>query len=117
MKNPGQPEQLQYRPVHAGHRHDPGGNQGKELADRELITYTIMRLAVIPAVILVPCLLLKLPDLVTGVSVLLAGMPAGATTSILASKYHCDEKFGTKLVVFSTAFSLITIPVWSMLLT
>ena len=89
----------------------------KELADRELITYTIMRLVVIPAVILIPCYLLKLPELVTGVSVLLAGMPAGATTSILASKYHCDEKFATKLVVFSTAFSLISIPLWSMLLT
>lgn len=54
--------------------------------------------------------------LVTGVSVLLAAMPAGATTSILASKYDSDPEFATKLVVFSTLISMITTPVWSVLL-
>ncbi|MDY5496649.1 MAG: AEC family transporter, partial [Anaerobutyricum sp.] len=54
--------------------------------------------------------------LVTGVSVILAAMPAGATTSILASKYECDGEFAVKLVVFSTAVSLLTTPLWSMFL-
>ncbi len=44
-------------------------------------------------------------------------MPAGATTSILASKYGCDEIFATKLVVASTILSMVTIPVWNIILT
>ena len=55
-------------------------------------------------------------SLVMGVSVILAAMPAGATTTILASKYDCEEEFSVKLVVFSTAASLITTPLWNMIL-
>ena len=45
-----------------------------------------------------------------------AAMPAGATTTILASKYDCEEEFSVKLVVFSTAASLLTTPIWSLIL-
>ena len=78
--------------------------------------YTIFRLIIIPLIVWIPCLLLHVDSMVTGVSVLLAAMPAGATTSILASKYGCDEIFATKLVVFSTLASLLTTPIWSYLL-
>ena len=46
----------------------------------------------------------------------LAAMPAGATTSILAEKYDMEPAFATKMVIFSTLLSLPTICVWSMLL-
>ena len=51
-----------------------------------------------------------------GILVLLAAMPAGATTSILAEKYDMEPAFATKMVIFSTLLSLPTICVWSMLL-
>lgn len=89
---------------------------GRNLIDKDIIIYTVFRLVLIPVLIWIPCLLLGLDEVVTGVSVLLAAMPAGATTSILASKYGCDEVFAVKLVVFSTLASLITTPIWSYLL-
>lgn len=91
---------------------------GRErLFDKEVLVYTAVRLVLIPALVYVPCRLLGVDSTVTGVSVLLAAMPAGATTSILASKYGSDYVFATKMVVFSTLASLVTTPVWSMMLT
>ena len=88
----------------------------KELIDPDLVTYSLLRLILIPLAVYIPCRLLVADPLVGGVSVLLAAMPAGATTSILASKYRGDEIFAVKLVVFSTLASLISTPVWSFVL-
>lgn len=60
------------------------------LIDKTVIRYTIQRLAILPAMVWAVCLALQalhLPvsRLVTGVTVLLTAMPAGATTSILAA--------------------------------
>ena len=65
----------------------------KELVNKEVIYYTVIRLLIISALVWIPCLLFRVDALVTGISVLLAAMPAGATTSMLASKYDSDEKF------------------------
>ena len=88
----------------------------KEILDRDIIIYTVIRLLIIPALVYLPCTWLGLPEKVVGVSTLLAGMPAGATTSMLALKYHSDEKFATNLVIFSTAVSVLTIPLWARIL-
>ncbi|MDO4622789.1 MAG: AEC family transporter [Eubacteriales bacterium] len=89
----------------------------KTFLDFEVLRYSILRLILMPLFVYLVCMVLHIPALTTGVTVLLTAMPAGATTSILASKYGCDEKFATKLVVVSTVFSMITIPVWSFILT
>ena len=81
-----------------------------------VLFYTFIRLLIIPFCVFIPCWLLHIDSLVMGVSVILAAMPAGATTTILASKYDCEEEFSVKLVVFSTAASLITTPLWNMIL-
>ena len=88
----------------------------RTLVDKDIIFYTVLRLAVMPFLVWITCQLLGVDSLVKGVSVLLAAMPAGATTSILASKYDGDAEFAVKLVVFSTAASLISTPLWSMIL-
>ena len=88
----------------------------RTLVDKDILFYTVIRLAVIPFFVWLPCELLGVDSLVKGVSVLLAAMPAGATTTILASKYDGDAEFAVKLVVFSTAASLISTPLWSMAL-
>ncbi|MDD6815034.1 MAG: hypothetical protein PUE84_01120 [Firmicutes bacterium] len=48
---------------------------------------------------------------------LMAAMPAGNTTAILAAKYHAHEEAAVRCVVFTTALSVVTTPVWSFLLT
>jgi predicted permease len=85
----------------------------KTMIDRKVLFYSIIRLLLIPILVYIPCRLLHIDSVVMGTSVLLAAMPAGATTSILASKYNGDAVFATKLVVFSTMASLLTTPVWS----
>lgn len=89
----------------------------KTLVDKDVLIYSALRLFVIPIMVYLLCLLFHVKGIVTGVSVLLAAMPAGATTSILAASYDSDEKFATKLVIFSTLLSLISTLVWSLILT
>lgn len=50
--------------------------------------------------------------LATGVAVVLAGMPMGGTTPILAEKYGADSTFASKCTAISTVLSLITTPLW-----
>ena len=51
-------------------------------------------------------------QLATGVAVVLAGMPMGGTTTILAEKYGADSTFASKCTAISTVLSLITTPLW-----
>lgn len=89
----------------------------KTFLDSDVLRYSVLRLLLMPAGIYLLCLAFQLPKLATGVTVLLTAMPAGATTSILASKYGCDEQFATRLVVVSTVISMVTIPIWNFVLT
>lgn len=88
----------------------------KDFWDRTVAKFTFHRLVVIPAVVYGVCSFLPLDKNAFGICVLLAAMPAGATTSILAEKYGVDSLFATKMVIFSTLLSLPTICLWSMVL-
>lgn len=88
----------------------------KSLVDRTVAMFTLHRLVVLPLVVYAVCLLLPIHPVVRGVSVLLAAMPAGATTTMLAAKYDQDPEFATRLVVFSTLCSIPAIMLWSFLL-
>lgn len=88
----------------------------RTMIDRTVVWYTVNRLIIIPTLVFGICLLLPVSPMVRGVSVLLAAMPAGATTSMLALKYKRDPEFATKLVVFSTLCSIPAIMIWSMIL-
>lgn len=83
----------------------------KDVLNKLTIYYSVIRLLVIPILVLIPCVLLSLPPLVTAVATVLAGMPAGSTTAILAEKYQGDAKLAVEIVFLSTALSLFTIPV------
>ena len=85
------------------------------LTSRTVILFSIHRLIVVPAIIFLVCSFLPVSKTVFGVSVLLAAMPAGATTSMLASKYDKDPVFAAELVVFSTICSIPAIMVWMLL--
>lgn len=81
-----------------------------------LVKYTIVRLFLIPLGALVICYFFGLDYMSTGVVVLLSGMPAGSTTAILAAKFDGDYIFASKVVVFSTVLSVISIALWSLVL-
>ena len=92
------------------------GVRFRSLWNRVTIYYSLIRLVLIPGIIYLLCLGFRLEPVVTGVSVVLAGMPAASVTAILAAKYKCDAVFAAKGVVSSTLLSMITIPVWCLIL-
>ena len=91
-----------------------------ELVDKTVIRYTIDRLIIIPGVLGITLFVLYKCGIVSGLAprlaVLLAAMPAAATTSMLSSKYECAPDFATKMVILSTLCSIPTIFVWGLLL-
>lgn len=88
----------------------------KKLINRQQIYFSFIRLVVMPLIVYVGCYLAHIDSLITGVCVLLTGMPAGSTTSLLASKYGADEDSAAQSVVFTTILSIISIPIWSAIL-
>ncbi len=87
-----------------------------EMADKDVWYYTAVRLILVPALVWAGCSLAGADSLVTGVCVVLSGMPAASTTAALASRYQKDEIFATKCVVFSTLMSMVSVPLWCMIL-
>lgn len=73
--------------------------------------FSFIRLIFIPLLVLGVCYLLQLPLMVSAVATVLAGMPAGTTTAILAEKYEGDSSLAVEIIFLSTALSLITIPI------
>lgn len=88
----------------------------RSLANRTILRFTVHRLVLMPLVVYLACLALHMSHAVTGVSTLLAAMPAGATTTMMASKYDRDPRFAAKLVIFTTLCSIPAIFMWSMIL-
>ena len=88
----------------------------KNLIDKTMLSYTGLRLILMPLIVFTACTFLPVDSMVKGVATLLTAMPAGATTAILASKYNGDAPFATKCVVFTTAMSLITTFLWGLIL-
>ena len=88
----------------------------KSIIQRLNIYFAFVRLILIPGIVLLFCIIIKLDTMVTGVVTVLAGMPAGSTTAILAAKYDGDAEYASSCIFFSTIVSLITIPLLSMLI-
>lgn len=89
----------------------------KALVDKTIIYFTILRLLLLPVAVWIGCIMFRTDPLVAGVAVILTAMPAGTTTGILASKYNGDAEFAAKCVIFSTIASLVSTPIWSLILT
>ena len=88
----------------------------KSVFSKTVIYYSFVRLVLIPALVFVLCSICKVNSLSTGIEVLISGMPAASTSAILAAKYDGDYIFAGKCIVCSTLLSIITIPLWCMIL-
>ena len=74
--------------------------------------FALIRLILIPAAVFAVCAAVHLDPMITGLSVLLAAMPAGSTTAVLAEQYHSDVEFAANTVVLTTMLSIALLPVW-----
>lgn len=88
----------------------------KTTVTRATAVFSLIRLVLIPMAVAAGCFGAGTDPVVAGISVILAAMPAGSTTAILAAKYHGDEEFASKCVVLTTILSMAAIPVWSMVI-
>ena len=84
------------------------------IVNKDTVLFSIFRLLLLPAVALGAGMLLVLDTVALGVSVLMTGMPAGATAAIFAARYGSDANFATRCVVFTTLVSMVTLPLWCM---
>ena len=82
------------------------------IVSRDTVWFSVFRLGILPTAALGLGLLLRLDPTALGVSVLMTGMPAGATAAIFADRYHSDAPFATRCVVMTTLASMLTLPVW-----
>ncbi len=87
----------------------------KGIISKETLSFSFLRLILIPAVVLLACVLFKVDSFITGLSVLLAAMPAGSTTSVLAEQYNTDVAFASNIVICTTIGSILLLPAWVML--
>lgn len=82
------------------------------IVNRDTLTFSVFRLLLLPAAAFGVGHVLGLDPVSHGISVLMTGMPAGATAAIFAARYESDAPFATKCVVMSTLLSMLTLPVW-----
>ena len=88
----------------------------RSLPEKDTVYYSFIRLFFIPFLVYLACHFPQVDSLVTGVSVVLSGMPSASVTAVLAAKYGKDEVFATKCVVLSTLLSMVTVPLWCLFL-
>ncbi len=88
----------------------------KNMVNKTIAAFTVHRLILMPLLVFLICKVIGISHLVTGVSTLLAAMPAGASTTMMASKFNRDPQFAVQLVIFTTLCSIPAIMIWSMIL-
>ena len=88
----------------------------KGLIDKTMVFYTTIRLLIIPAVVFAITAFLPIDSMLRGITVIMAGMPAPITTALLSAKYGGDEKYATGMIFLSTILSLVTLPLWCLVL-
>ena len=82
----------------------------KTLLEPSIFYLSFIRLIALPLVALVILKLLGLDPMLTGLSLILTGMPAGSTSALLAAQYGANEDYASRCIVTTTILSLITVP-------
>ncbi len=88
----------------------------RQILRSDIWAFTFVRLVLVPALVLAGCALLRAPYIVTATCTLMSGMPAASLTAVLAARYRGDSELGALLVAVSTIMSILTIPVWFIIL-
>ena len=88
----------------------------KSVISKTILYYSFVRLILIPLIVFIICKICDVNSLSTGIEVFISGMPAASTSAILAAKYNGDYVFAGKCIVCSTILSIITIPLWCMII-
>lgn len=83
--------------------------------DWSTVYLAFVRLIALPLVTLGIVKAIGADPVMSACAVILTAMPAGSTTALLAEKYGADAVYGSKCVLTNTLFSLVTIPLMTLL--
>lgn len=81
-----------------------------------VLYHTLWRLILCPLVAYLLLLPFPVDPTLRAVTVIMTAMPVGSTTTLLAERYDCDAPFSTQITFVSTLFSILTIPIWGLIL-
>jgi predicted permease len=76
---------------------------------------SLLRLLMLPTIAFLVLKFLRVDQLTAAACVMLTAMPAASNTVIFAEKFEGDSLLASRIVVMSTALSIITIPLFAML--
>lgn len=88
----------------------------RQFCNPSILYYCLIRLLVYPLLLLGILRLFQVDSLLTATVVLLSAMPMANTTAILAEKYDCDSAFASQTIFVSTFLSILTLPIFSLIL-
>lgn len=88
----------------------------KDILDWRLYYYSAIRLIGIPTALYFGFTALRLDPVVKNVVVIMAAMPAGTVTAMLAEKHGGNAQFASQLIFVSTLLSVVTLSVLSAIL-
>jgi hypothetical protein len=83
----------------------------------DMATLVAARFIIAPAVVIVACHFFAVPDLMRKVFVIEAAMPVMTQVSIAARAFKADANYVAVMTALTTVLSMITIPVYFLLLT
>ena len=87
----------------------------RTLLEPAILYLTAIRLFLLPLLTVVLTRAFHFDPLLTGVSLVMTGMPAGSTSALLAAKYGADEEFASRCIITTTVISLATAPLLMLL--
>lgn len=85
------------------------------VTDRSAYYASFLRLLLVPVVLLAVMTFFRASPEVMGTCVITAAMPVGASAVLFAGKFGGDAPFASRVVFISTALSMLTIPVFMVL--
>ncbi len=88
----------------------------KKLLRLDIWGFALVRLVLVPGLTWLGCCLFRVDAIVTATCVLMAGMPAASLTAVLAARYRCDAGLASLIVTVSTLLSVVSVPVWFLIL-
>lgn len=91
------------------------GVSWKTMLEPAIFYLAAVRLIFLPLVALGVMKLMHFDPLLSGVSLILTGMPAGSTAALLATQYGADEGFASRCIISTTLMSLFTAPLLMLL--
>ena len=87
----------------------------RKIITPQVVYFCAIRMVIFPLLVFFGMRLAGADDMCTAICVVLAGVPAGSFTAMMAAKYHSNEILAGQIILSSTLVSIITLPLFCLL--